>query len=356
MDRHKRHRSSVEEWKQTQEQGALEEDHLYEHYTLIASSGQAPLRVDIFLSNLLPFTSRSRIKNASLTGSVLVNGKSVKASYKVRPGDQVKLMLPFPPTPELEAEEMDLDIRYEDEDLLIVHKPPGLVCHPGFANWTGTLVHGLLWHFESLPSQKGGQYPRPGLVHRIDRDTSGLLVIAKNEYAMAHLSKQFYDHTTERLYTALVWGDVKEDQGTIDSNIGRHPRNRKIFRAFPKDGEVGKTAITHYKVIERYGVATLIQCKLETGRTHQIRVHLKSIGHTLWMDKEYGGDAILVGPKVKKYQQFIRNGFELLPRQGLHAQSLNFDHPKTGERKYFEAALPADFQAIVEKLRRWASL
>lgn len=348
-----RHKTSLEEWKKKRD-AARDEDNLYEHYTLTATSGQRPLRVDKFLANLLPFTSRSRIKNASLTGAIRVNEKIVKASFKIKAGDVVKLMLPFPPGPELQAEEMELDIRYEDDALLIVHKPPGMVCHPGIGNWSGTLVQGLMWHFDHLPQPKPtreGEPPRPGLVHRIDRDTTGLLVIAKLEYAMAHLSKQFFDRTTDREYLALVWGDVKEDKGTIVANVGRHDRIRKIYKAYPSDSEKGKHAVTHYTVLERFGVMTLVSCKLETGRTHQIRVHMKYIGHTLFGDKEYGGDSILAGPKTKKYQQFMRNCQKVMPRQALHAKSLSFDHPITGERMVFNSELPEDFAGILEKLR-----
>ena len=332
-----------------------DEDHLYEHYTLVAATGQAPLRVDKFLANLLPFKTRSQIKNASLTGSISVNGKPVKASYKVKGEDEVKLLFPFPPPPQLEPEEMDLDIRYENEVFLIVHKPPGMVVHPGLGNWTGTLVHGLLWYFNNLPKSTGKDAAnRPGLVHRLDRDTSGIMVIAKEEYAMAHLSKQFFDRTTARTYQAIVWGDIQEDQGTIDRPIGRHPKGRKLFYAFPPEEGKGKRAVTHYQVLERFGIATLVQCKLETGRTHQIRVHLKYLGHTLFSDKEYGGDHILKGPNTQKYKQFMRNCFELMPRQALHAKTLSLDHPMTGERMDFDSELPADFQGLVDKLRKWS--
>lgn len=331
-----------------------EEDALFEHFTLEAASGQKPMRVDKFLANLLAFTSRSRIKNASLTGAISVNGKSAKASHKIQAGDVVKLLLPYPPPPELEAQDIPLDIQYEDDHLIILHKPPGMVCHPSLGHRTGTLIHALLWHFEHLPHAKGAtEFTRPGLVHRIDRDTSGLLIIAKTEYAMAHLSKQFFDRTTDRNYVALVWGDVIEDTGTIVAHIGRSKRDRKRYAAFP-DGEIGKHAVTHYEVLERYGVATLVRCKLETGRTHQIRVHMKHIGHTLFGDKEYHGDHLLVGPRVKKYQQFIRNCFEVMPRQALHARSLAITHPHTGERMQFDSELPADFQGAVDKFRHWA--
>lgn len=348
-----KHKTSREE-REALLESRQDEDSLFEHFTLEATSGQKPLRVDKFLANLLPFTSRSRIKNASLTGSIAVNGKTVKASWKIRPGDQIKLLLPYPPGPELEAEDIPLDIRYEDAELIILHKPPYMVCHPSLGHRTGTLIHGLLWHFGNLPKPTGAsEHPRPGLVHRIDRDTSGILVIAKTEYAMAHLSKQFFDRTTDRNYLALVWGDVKEDTGTIVAHIGRNQRNRKIFQAYP-DGEIGKHAITHYEVLERYGVATLVRCKLETGRTHQIRVHMKHIGHTLFGDKEYGGDKALSGISSRKYQQFIRNCFAVMPRQALHARSLSLDHPTTGERLSFDSELPPDFQGVVDKFRSWA--
>ena len=332
-----------------------DEDDLFDHFSLKATSGQKPLRVDKFLANLLPFTTRSRIKNASQTGAISVNGKQVKVSYKVKPGDQVKLMLPYPPPPELEAEDISLEFLYEDESFLIVYKEPGVVCHPSLGHRSGTLIHGLLWHFQNLPNPKEqSEHPRPGLVHRIDKDTSGILVIAKTEYSMAHISKQFFDRTTDREYVALVWGDVKEDKGTVVAHIGRHPRHRKLYFAYP-DGSVGKHATTHYEVIERFGFATLIKCKLETGRTHQIRVHMKYLGHPLFSDWRYGGDKILVGPSHKKYQQFIRNCFEILPRQALHARSLSFDHPVTGERMHFESPLPNDMVQVTEKMRNYSS-
>ena len=336
------------------ERGDFEEDAMFDHYTLRATANQRPLRVDVFLSNLLPFTTRSKIKNASKVGSITVNGKAVKVSYKVRPNDEVKVVLPFPPVPSLEPEDIPLDIRYEDEDMIIVHKPPGMVVHPGLGHRTGTLVHGLLFHVNNLPQSKGGveNNMRPGLVHRLDKDTSGIMVIAKSEFAMAHLSKQFFDRTSDRSYVALVWGDVKEDKGTINAHVGRHTSDRKIYKAFP-DGSKGKHAVTHYEVLERFGVLTLIRCKLETGRTHQIRVHMKYLGHPLFSDAAYGGDNILKGPKTKKYQQMIRNLMEVLPRQALHAKTLAVTHPNSKERLEFDSELPADMEAALEKLRRW---
>lgn len=331
-----------------------DEDALFDHYTLQVTTGQKPLRIDKFLANLLPFTTRSKIKVASQTGSITVNQEEVKLSYKVKPGDEIKLLMPYPPSPALEAEEIPLDIRYEDEDLLIVHKEPGMVCHPSFGHRSGTLVHGLLWHVQHLPSTEGNpENPRPGLVHRLDKDTSGIMVIAKKEYAMAHLSRQFFERTTDRSYLALVWGDVEAESGTIVGHVGRHPNNRKLYYTYP-DGEEGKHAVTHYEVVERFGVLTLVRCKLETGRTHQIRVHMKYLGHTLFNDLWYGGDKILKGPPNRKFQQMIRNCFELLPRQGLHAKTLALTHPMSGERLAFDSEIPDDMQAVIDKLRRWS--
>lgn len=331
-----------------------DEEALFDHYTLTVSSGQKPTRVDKYLSNLLPMTSRSRIKNASITGSIKVNDQEVKVSYKVRPGDVVKLMLPFPPNPKIGPEEIPLDIRYEDEAFLIVHKPPGMVMHPAVGHRTGTLVHGLLWHFDHLPAGSSSrETPRPGLVHRIDKDTTGIVVVAKTEFAMAHLSKQFFDRTSDRRYIALVWGDLAEDQGTVIANIGRNPKNRKSYFAFPEGSPEGKHAVTHYTVLERFGMATLVQCKLETGRTHQIRVHMKYIGHPLFGDTEYGGDKILKGDYGKKYQQMMRNCLQICPRQALHAKSLSVTHPDSGERMHFDSELPEDIATVIDKLRRW---
>jgi len=326
-------------------------------YTLVATDGQKPMRVDKFLSNLLPGITRSRIQNASKTGSIAVNGTPVKVSYKVKGGDVVKLLLPYPPPPELEAEEIPLDVRYEDDDLLVVYKAANMVVHPGVGNHTGTLVHALLWHVQHsspLPSGTGieGEL-RPGLVHRLDKNTTGIMVVAKHEQALAHLSQQFFDRTTDRRYWAIVWGDVKEDEGTIVGHTGRSLKNRKVFRVFP-EGDYGKHAVTHFKVVERFGIATLVQLKLETGRTHQIRVHMKYYGHTLFGDFEYGGDKILSGLKTKKYQQFIKNCLELMPAQALHAKTLAFDHPRTGERQEYDSEPPANFVALLEKLRAWA--
>lgn len=332
-----------------------EEDSLFEHYTLRVTEGQKTLRVDKFLTNQLPHTSRSRIKNASLTGAIWVNEQRVKVSYKVKPGDEVKLMLPFPPTPVIESEEMDLDIRYEDDSFLIVYKPASMVVHPAIGHRKGTLVQGLMHYFEHLPKGSGTpEQPRPGLVHRIDKETTGTLVIAKTEFAMAHLSKQFFDRTTDRRYHALAWGDLREDEGTVIASIGRNKKNRKIFDAYPAH-DVGKYAVTHYKVLERFGVATLVECKLETGRTHQIRVHMKHIGHPLMGDYEYGGNRIVSGPGHKKYVQMMTNCLGLLSGQALHAKTLALDHPVTGKRMHFDAELPPNFEEVLRKLRRWTS-
>jgi 23S rRNA pseudouridine1911/1915/1917 synthase len=337
----------------------IEGEELFDHYTLVATNGQKAMRVDKFLSNLLPGVTRSRIQNASKTGSIAVNGVPVKVSYKVKGGDVVKLLLPYPPPPELDAEDIPIDVRYEDDDLMLVYKAANMVVHPGVGNHTGTLVNGLLWHVKHsspLPAGTGieGEL-RPGLVHRLDKNTTGIMVVAKHEKALAHLSQQFFDRTTDRRYWAIVWGDVKEDEGTIIGHTGRSLKNRKVFRVFP-DGDYGKHAVTHYTVLERFGIATLVQLKLETGRTHQIRVHMKYKGHTLFGDFEYGGDKILSGLKTKKYQQFINNCFELMPAQALHAKTLAFDHPRTGERMTFDSEPPPNFLALLEKLRKWATV
>jgi len=335
---------------------SADDDSLFEHFTLLCTGNQTPLRIDKYLANQLPKTSRSRIKNAAGLGSVTVNGQPVKLSYKVKPHDKIKLLLPYPPPPTLEPEEMELDIRYEDEHVMVIHKPPGMVVHPGVGNHTGTLVHGLLWHVNrDLPTTgRPEDMVRPGLVHRLDKDTTGIMVTAKNERAHAHLSQQFFDRTTDRKYRAIVWGDVAEDEGTIVGHVGRQGKDRRYFTTYP-DGSQGKHAVTHYRVIERFQVVTLVECKLETGRTHQIRVHMKHIGHTLFADHVYGGDQILKGPSSRKYQQMMRNCLEILPRQGLHAKSLAFTHPATGERMEFESELPDDMTAMLEKMRRWVA-
>ncbi len=335
-----------------------EEEALYEHYRTTVDGGQSALRIDKYLSNRMEKKSRSKIQNAAKAGCLLVNGKAVKANYKVRPLDEISIVLPTPPQQyTLEPEDLSLDIHYEDEEVIVLHKPPNLVVHPGCGNYTGTLVHGLLYHFQNLPTSKKGieAEARPGLVHRIDKNTSGLLVVAKTEFAMTHLAKQFFDHTVIRRYVALVWGDVKEDEGTITGNIARHKRFRKIMDVYPPEENYGKHAITHYKVLQRFGYVTLVECRLETGRTHQIRVHFQHMGHPLFNDIDYGGDRIVKGTVFTKYKQFITNCFALLPRHALHARILGFVHPTTGKDMYFESAIPDDIQAVLDKWMRYTS-
>lgn len=328
----------------------LENDELYEHHRFTASEGQVPLRVDKFLMNFIENATRNKIQQAAKAGNILVNDTPVKSNYKVKPTDVVRVVLAHPPHENLlVAEDIPLNIVYEDDEVIVVNKPAGMVVHPGHGNYSGTLVNGLIHHIENLPTNSN---ERPGLVHRIDKDTSGLLVIAKTEYAMAHLSKQFFDRTTERLYYALVWGYLEEDSGTIEGHIGRSFKNRLQMDVFP-DGEYGKSAITHFKVIERLTYVTLVQCKLETGRTHQIRAHFKHIGHTLFNDERYGGDGILKGTTFTKYKQFVDNCFKVLPRQALHAKTLGFTHPKTGEFMKFDSPIPEDIEACLEKWRTY---
>lgn len=333
-------------------------DELYEHQRIICDPKQAPVRIDKFLMDRLEKVSRNRIQNAIKASCILVNDKAIKANYKIKPGDAISLVLPSNPDDEsvLLPENIPLDIFYEDEHLMVINKPSGLVVHPGVGNHSGTLVNALLYHFQnqSLPLMKGNKEDRPGLVHRIDKDTSGLILIAKNEFAMTHLAKQFFDHTIDREYIALVWGDVKEDKGTIEGNIGRHERDRMQMAVFA-DGSQGKHAITHYEVLERLYYVTLIKCKLETGRTHQIRVHMKHIGHTLFNDDRYDGDRILKGTLYNKYKQFVDNCFELMPRQALHAKSIGFIHPHTEQYIHFEAELPTDFSSVLHKWRSYVA-
>ena len=328
-----------------------QDDSLYEHYAFIADSGQQPLRVDKFLMNRIENATRNKIQQAAKAGSVHVNELAVKSNYKVKVGDKVQVLFAHPPYENLlVGEDIPLDIVYEDDALVVVNKAAGMVVHPGHGNYSGTLLNALLHHFESLPLNAN---ERPGLVHRIDKDTSGLLVIAKTEQAMTHLAKQFFDKTSARSYLALVWGDVLDDKGTIEGHIGRDPKNRLLMTVFP-GGEQGKEAITHYEVVERFGYTTLLRCKLETGRTHQIRAHLKSIGHTLFSDARYGGDHILKGTTFTKYKQFVDNCFKLLPRQALHAQTLGFVHPISGKSMSFEAPLPNDMLTALDKWRHYA--
>ncbi len=329
----------------------LESD-LFEHYQFKADKGQEPLRVDKYLMNRVENATRNKIQNAAKEGSIYVNNKVVKSNYKVKPGDIVKVMFSHPPYENLlVGEKMDLDILFEDENLLVVNKPAGLVVHPGHGNYNGTLLNGLIYHFKNLPFNSDG---RPGLVHRIDKDTSGLLVIAKDERSMTDLAKQFYLKTSKRKYLALVWGIVADEKGTVNANLARDPKNRLIM-SVPKENEnFGKKAITHYRVIERFNYLTLLECELETGRTHQIRSHMKHIGHPIFSDSRYGGDKILKGTIFNKYKQFVSNCFDIMPRQALHAKSLGFIHPVTNKELYFESEIPQDFQNCLKKWRNYS--
>ncbi|WP_413788832.1 RluA family pseudouridine synthase [Ascidiimonas meishanensis] len=324
---------------------------LYEHYNFKAGEGQEPLRVDKFLMNFIENATRNKIQQAAKNGNIFVNNNSVKSNYRVKPNDEVKVLFSHPPHEYLlTPENIPLDIVYEDDVLLVVNKPAGMVVHPGHGNYSGTLINALIYHFDNLPKNSN---ERPGLVHRIDKDTSGLLVIAKTEEAMTHLARQFFNKTSEREYIALVWGNLIEDQGTITGHVGRHPKNRLQMTVF-EDESQGKEAVTHYKVIERLGYTTLVSCSLETGRTHQIRVHMKSIGHTLFNDERYGGDKILKGTSFTRYKQFVDNCFKILPRQALHAKTLGFEHPVSGEFMRFNSDLPADMTQCIAKWRDYA--
>ncbi len=326
------------------------DDELYEHFKFIASEGQEPLRVDKFLMNFIENATRNKIQQAVKAGNVLVNDTVVKSNYKVKAQDVVRVVLAHPPHENLlVAENIPLDIIYEDKEVIVVNKPAGMVVHPGHGNYSGTLVNGLIYHFQNLPKNSN---ERPGLVHRIDKDTSGLLVVAKTEYAMANLASQFFNRTTERLYLALVWGSLAEDEGTITGHVGRSLKNRLQMDVFP-DGEFGKHAVTHYRVVERFSYVTLVECKLETGRTHQIRAHFKYLGHPLFNDERYGGDRILKGTTYTKYKQFADNCFKILPRQALHAKTLGFEHPETKEKLSFNSEIPQDMEQCLEKWRNY---
>ncbi len=332
-----------------EQEDTINED-LYEHYRFVASEGQEPLRVDKFLMNFIENATRNKIQQAIKAGNVLVNEVVVKANYKIKPKDEVKIVLAHPPHENLlVAENIPLDIVYEDQEVIVVNKPAGMVVHPGHGNYSGTLVNGLIHHIENLPNNSS---ERPGLVHRIDKDTSGLLVVAKTEFAMANLAGQFFNRSTDRLYLALVWGNLDADEGTIEGHIGRSFKNRLQMDVFP-DGEFGKSAKTYFKVVERFSYVTLVQCKLETGRTHQIRAHFKYIGHPLFNDERYGGNSILKGTTYTKYKQFVDNCFKVLPRQALHAKTLGFTHPITKKRLNFDSELPEDFTTCIEKWRNY---
>ncbi|MCC6542598.1 MAG: RluA family pseudouridine synthase [Flavobacteriales bacterium] len=330
-----------------------EEQELYEHHRIVCDPKQSLIRLDKFLFDRLANTSRNRIQVAAKAGNVLVNDKVAKPSQKVKPGDAISIVLPYPQREtEILPEDIPLRVLYEDEHILVIDKQAGLVVHPGHGNWTGTLVNALLFHFGKLPSTPGAEIPRPGLVHRLDKDTSGVMVIGKTEEALTHLARQFFDRTSDRRYNALVWGDFAEEEGVIEGHIGRSVRDRTVQAVFP-DGDQGKPAVTRWRVIERFRYITLVECKLETGRTHQIRVHMQWTGHPLFNDAAYGGDRVLKGTTFTKYRQFVENCFKALPRQALHARTLDIDHPITGERMHFESELPADMQAVLEKWRTY---
>ena len=323
-----------------------QDENLHEHFNFKADKGQDPLRVDKFLMNRIENSTRNKIQQAAKAGSIHVNGLVVKSNYKVKGGDQVQVLFAHPPHKNLlTPENIPIDIIYEDNFFVIVNKPPGMVVHPGHGNYSGTMINALLYKFEKLPNNGNN---RPGLVHRIDKDTSGLLVVAKSETSMSYLAKQFFDKSTTREYLALVWGNVEEDKGVIDGNVGRNPKNRLQMKVFSQK-ENGKPAVTHYKVIKRFGYVTLVSCKLETGRTHQIRVHMKFIGHTIFNDERYGGNQVLKGTHFTKYKQFVENCFKIMPRQALHAKTLGFIHPKSHDYISFDSELPDDFKSVINK-------
>ncbi len=327
---------------------------LFEHFSFQVDKGQSPLRIDKYLMNFVENATRTKIQAAAKNGSIKVNGLVVKSNYKVKPLDDIRVLFEYPPHENLlVAENIDLDIVYEDDDLVVVNKPAGMVVHPGHGNYSGTLINALIYHFENLPKNSSN---RPGLVHRLDKDTSGLLVIAKNDKSMFHLSNQFAEKTSKREYVALVWGSVKDDSGKIDNYIGRNPKNRLQNIVLDDDKiENGKRAITNYEVLSRVNYVSFVKCNLETGRTHQIRVHMKHIGHTLFNDERYGGDSILKGTTFTKYKQFVENCFKLLPRQALHAKTLGFTHPKTGKFMHFDSDLPNDLQSCIEKWENYVA-
>jgi 23S rRNA pseudouridine1911/1915/1917 synthase len=347
------------DFEEEQDELLQDEQGLFEHHNIKVTKGQASMRIDKFIMISVANTTRTKIQNACDAGFVLVNKKPVKSNYKIKPLDEISIMLTVPPrNTEILPENIPLDITYEDDYLAIVNKKPGMVVHPAYGNYTGTLVNALMYHFKNLPTTKTKLnndlfLDRPGLVHRIDKNTSGIIIIAKTELAMTRLAKDFYDRTMDRKYVAICWGDLKNDGGTIVANVGRNLKNRKVMDTFPEGSEIGKHAVTHYKVLERFGYITLVECKLETGRTHQIRVHFKSIGHPLFNDNEYGGDVILKGINSAKYRQFVQNCFDLLPRQALHAKTLGITHPITGKKLFFDSEIPADMLAVLEKWRKY---
>lgn len=325
---------------------------LYEHYRIEVDPGQSPLRIDKFLMGRIENVSRNKIQNAASAGNILVDGKAVKSNYKIKPNEVVSVVMTHPPRVlELIPQDIAIPIVYEDDYIIIVNKEAGMVVHPGYANYEGTLLNALLFHMKDETAKNPEKTPL--LAHRIDKDTTGILLIGKDEQTQALLAHQFFHHTIQRKYIALVWGDMKEDEGTIAGHIGRSLKDRRVMSVFP-NGEYGKHAVTHYRVLERLGYVTLVECKLETGRTHQIRAHMKYIGHPLFNDATYGGDQILKGTTFTKYKQFVQNCFSLIPRQALHAKSLGFVHPKTGKDVFFDSELPNDMQAVIEKWRKYA--
>lgn len=331
-------------------------DELYERFSIIIDKGQEPLRIDKFLMQRLENATRNKLQQAINTGMVLVNGKEVRPNYKVKPRDSIIIYSDMSPEEtDVVPEKMELSIVYEDDHLMLINKPAGMVVHPGSGNYSGTLLNGVAYYLQQQnPSISEELLPRFGLVHRIDKNTSGLLVLAKTDVAMRQLAKQFFDHSVNRKYVALVWGDMESNEGTIIAHVGRHQRFRKLFEAYP-EGDYGKEAITHYKVLERFGYVTLVECVLETGRTHQIRVHMKHIGHPLFSDDFYGGDKIVKGTVFSKYKQFVENCFAICPRQALHAKTLGFVHPVTNEEIYFEAPIPGDMQQVIDRWRDYSS-
>ena len=329
-------------------------DELYQRFVFNIDKGQEPYRIDKFLMGRIENATRNKLQQAINAGLVLVNNKAVKQNYKIKPFDQIIIYSDLSPeSTEIVPEKMDLNIVFEDDDIMLINKPAGMVVHPGSGNYTGTLLNGVAWYLQQKnPGITEQVLPRFGLVHRIDKNTSGLLVLAKSDKAMRHLAKQFFDHTVKRQYLALVWGDVSKDEGTIIAHVGRHQRYRKLFEAYP-EGDHGKEAITHYSVVERFNYVTLVQCVLETGRTHQIRVHMKYIGHPLFNDDFYGGDKIVKGTIFSKYKQFVDNCFMICPRQALHARTLGFTHPTTGEEMFFETEIPDDMKQVIDKWRNY---
>ncbi len=327
-------------------------EELFEHHRIVVDKGQQIMRIDKYLVNRMVNTSRSKIQAAAEAGNILVNEQAVKSNYKIKPEEVISIVLPHPPRDtEILPEDIPLDIVFEDEHILVINKTAGLVVHPGVGNYTGTLINALYYYFRDLPLFQTGDM-RPGLVHRLDKNTSGILLIAKTELSLNRLAKQFYDRTTSRKYLALVWGSLDEEEGRIEGHIGRDLKDRKKMTVF-SDGSQGKPAVTHYKLLERLGYLSLVECQLETGRTHQIRVHLKHIRHPLFNDETYGGDQILKGTTFTKYKQFVQNCFQVLPRHALHAKSLGFEHPATGEKMFFDSELPEDMTQVIEKWRRY---